>query len=139
MKKARIEAKPKIVEAIQLTDGSFPRKAGIDPTPFKANIADIRAHIIAGQELPAHYYRKSKGRDHLLAEKGWLHLHVGYDSDDNILLIVEQTDDKVIFIGLTDHDIFDEVPRGKSFARLGSKIAAIKLSKYYKIKPRRTK
>ena len=127
MKLPRIEAIPKQVDVITLADGRFATKPGIELERFLDNILDIRDHIVNGRPLPDHYYQRSTGRDFLLETRGWLHLHVGYDIDDNVLLIVEQTADRVIFIGLTDHDIFRERPAGRSLARLGRRIAKAKL------------
>ncbi|WP_273499128.1 hypothetical protein [Methylorubrum populi] len=127
MKNPRIEAKPKEVEFITLSNGGLVEKPDIDLTLFLGNIIDIQQHTIASTPLPQHYCRKSTGPDFILERKGWLHLHVGHDIDDNVLLIVEQTVDKAIFIALTDHDIFKEVPIGRSLIRLGSKVAKAKL------------
>jgi hypothetical protein len=127
MKSPRIEAIPKEVVFLELKDGNFPTKEGIELSKFLDNIAHIREHIINGIALPEHYYRQSSGRDHLLEERGWLHLHVGHGIDDNVLLIVEQTADKVVFIALTDHTIFRENPRAKSLLGLRSKAEKAKL------------
>ena len=55
-------------------------------------------------------------------------LHVGHDVDDGVLLIVEQLEDRVILICLTDHTIFAEHPRARSiFCACGSKVEAAKL------------
>ncbi|GEP03071.1 hypothetical protein [Methylobacterium oxalidis] len=127
MRLARIEPVPKRVEFITLADGSFATRPGIDLERFLDNILDIRRHIVSGHPLPEHYYRRSRGRDHLPESRGWLHLRVGHGIDDDVLLIVEQTADCVLFIGLTNHDIFKERPRGRSLLRLGSRIAKAKL------------
>src|SRR4051794_21098644 len=119
MKSPRIESISKEVVFLALKDSSFPTKEGIELSKFRDNIADIREHIINSVPLPDHYYRQSSGRDYLLEERGWLHLHVGHDIDGDVLLIVEQTADKVIFIALTDHTIFRETPRAKSILGLG--------------------
>lgn len=84
--------------------------------------------IKSGQPLDEKYYRQSAGRDYLLEEYGWLHLHIGHDVDDDVLLIVEQTEAAVVLIALTDHTIFEERPRGKSLTGLRSKIEAAKLA-----------
>lgn len=78
--------------------------------------------------IPNTFYRSSAGGDRLLREKGWLHLHVGRDIDDNILLIVEQIKEGVIFICLADHEIFKENPLGNSLSGLNSKIEQEKLN-----------
>ncbi len=65
-----------------------------------------------------------------------MHLHVGHDVDDDVLLVVEQTEDQVIFIALTNHEIFQEDPRGKSLSKLGSKVAAAKLKRAGVAKPK---
>ena len=127
MKSPRIESISKEVVFLALKDSSFPTKEGIELSKFRDNIADIREHIINGVPLPDHYYRQSSGRDYLLEERGWLHLHVGHDIDRDVLLIVEQTADKVIFIALTDHTIFRETPRAKSILGLRSKTEKAKL------------
>ncbi len=126
MKRNRIEAVPKRVEIVTLADGTFPVKPGIDPTPFADAIAFVRQCIVTGTRLPERFFRRSGGRDLLLEEEGWLHLHVGVDVDDDVLLIVEQTEDRVVFIALTDHSIFTERPRGRSLRGLRSKIARLK-------------
>jgi len=84
--------------------------------------------IKAGRPLDEKYYRQSLGRDHLLEEYGWLHLHIGHGVDNDVLLIVEQTETTIILIALTDHTIFNERPRGKSLTGLRSKIEAAKLA-----------
>ncbi|WP_298956619.1 hypothetical protein [uncultured Methylobacterium sp.] len=126
MKADRIEARPKAVELVLLSDGTFAVKPGIDFERFKTNIAEIVDRIKAGTGLPDHYYRKTTGRDALLDDYGWMHLHVGHDIDDDVLLIVEQTQDAVILVALTDHTIFRERPRARSIRRLNSKVEAIK-------------
>jgi len=72
--------------------------------------------IKAGRPLDEKYYRQSRGKDHLLEDYGWLHLHIGHGVDDDVLLVVEQTETAIILIALTDHTIFKERPRnwGKS-------------------------
>jgi hypothetical protein len=118
-------------EVIVITDreGRLVTLSGIDLNRFASKIAEVRDHVEAGRELPHHFYRASPGRDYLLEDYGWLHLHVGHGIDDSVLLIVEALDDRVIFIALADHRIFNERPRAKSLRRLGSKIAKAKLSK----------
>jgi len=97
MKLPRIEAVPKRVLLLELTDGTFPTRPGIDASLFRANMMDI------------------------------IDLHVGHDVDDGVLLIVEQLEDRVILICLTDHTIFAEHPRARSILRLRSKVEAAKL------------
>ncbi len=92
------------------------------------NLLEVIRCIKAGQPLDEQYYRQSPGRDHLLEEYGWLHLHIGHGVDDDVLLIVEQTETTIILIALTDHAIFNERPRGKSLTGLRSKIEAAKLT-----------
>ncbi|MBV8849472.1 MAG: hypothetical protein JOZ16_07785 [Methylobacteriaceae bacterium] len=118
-------------EVIVITDrqGRLITQPGIDLNKFANNIAEIREHIEAGRELPPHFYRASPGRDYLLEDHGWLHLHVGHGIDDSVLLIIEPLEDRVIFIALTDHGIFHERPRAKSLRGLGSKIAKARLPK----------
>jgi hypothetical protein len=111
---------------ISLQDGSLPCKAGIDLSKFLDRILDLQALIEQGKPIPTRYYRQSQGRDYLLEEEGWLHLHIGYGIDDDVLLIVEQTPTEVIFIAVTDHSIFREHPRGRSLSGLKSKIAKAK-------------
>lgn len=89
---------------------------------------EVIRYIKAGRPLDEKYYRQSLGRDYLLEEYGWLHLHIGYGVDDDVLLIVEQTETVVILIALTDHTIFKERPRGKSLTGLRSKLEAAKLA-----------
>ncbi len=84
--------------------------------------------IKAGRPLDEKYYRQSRGKDHLLEDYSWLHLHIGHGVDDDVLLIVEQTETAIILIALTDHTIFKERPRGKSLTGLRSKIEAAKLT-----------
>ena len=108
-------------------DGRFPCKPGIDIRRFLTNFIEIAECIRSGKPVPERYYRKSVGRDYLLEEKNWLHLHVGYGIDNSVLLIVEQTRDGVVFIALTDHDIFEERPRGKSLLGLMTKLFRAKL------------
>jgi hypothetical protein len=118
-------------EVIVITDvkGRLVTRPGIDLDRFANRIAEVRECIEAGRELPAHFYRKFPGRDYLLEELGWLHLHVGHGIDDRVLLIVEALDDRVFFIAVTDHSIFSERLRAKSLRRLGSKVAQAKLPK----------
>ncbi|MGJ3263128.1 MAG: hypothetical protein ACFE0R_07820 [Salinarimonas sp.] len=127
MKLPRIEAVPKRVLLLELRDGTFPTRPGIDASLFRANMMDIIDRIEDGVPLPGHYYRRSVGRDFLLERFGWLHLHVGHDVDDGVLLVVEQLEDRVILICLTDHTIFAERPRARSILRLRSKVEAAKL------------
>jgi hypothetical protein len=126
MKRSRIEAVPKRVEIVTLADGTFPVKPGIDPAPFADAIAFVRRCIVTGTGLPERFYGRSAGRDLLLDDEGWLHLHIGVGIDDDVLMIVEQTEDRVIFIALTDHTIFAERPRRRSLKALRSKIARLK-------------
>jgi hypothetical protein len=126
MRRGRIETKPKRVFIVLLADGRFPVKHGIDISLFEKNIQIVRDCIVQGKALPNDFYRKGPGRDYLLEERGWLHLHVGYGIDDNVILIVEEHADRVIFIALTDHAIFEERPRARSLRGLGSKIAGLR-------------
>ena len=91
------------------------------------NLLEVIRCIKAGHLLDEKYYRQSPGRDYLLEEYGWLHLHIGHGVDDNVLLIVEQTETAVILIALTDHTIFKERPRARSLAGLRSKLETAKL------------
>src|ERR1700744_4695777 len=118
-------------EVVVITDkgGQLVTQSGIDLNNFASNIAEVRECIEAGRELPHRFYRSSPGRDYLLEEYGWLHLHVGHGIDDSVLLIVESLEDRVIFIALTDHRIFNECPRAKSARGLGSKIGTDRLPK----------
>lgn len=115
-------------EVIVITDqhGRLCAQAGIDPAKFEDNIQIVRDCVLAGRQLPTQFYRRSPGKDYLLEENGWMHLHVGHGIDDDVLLIVEAMDDRVLFIALTDHRIFKERPRGKSLRGLRSKIARAK-------------
>jgi len=126
MKITRIQHKPKVVEYVDV-GGKLPVLNGIDTSLFEENIANIVRWIESGTGIPEEYYRESQGIDYLLMDHGWMHLHIGYGIDDNALLIVEQTEDKVIFIAITDHSIFDERPRGKSLInKFGNKVKHLK-------------
>lgn len=130
MKSPRIEAKPKDVKVVLLQNGKLPiNPASIDGQRFVQRINLIYQLIRHGKPLPEYFYPQSGGYDSMLDQRGWLHLHIGYGIDNNILLLVEQTTDAVVFIALTDHSIFREKPAGKRFNGLGSKIQALKISK----------
>jgi hypothetical protein len=107
----------------------YPLKPAFNSAKFTGNIQIVRECVISGRELPGQFYRQSPGRDYLFEEHGWMHLHVGHGIDDDVLLIVESLEHKVLFIALTDHRIFNERPRGKSLHGLRSKIAQAKLPK----------
>ena len=130
MKSPRIEAKPKTVKVVLLQNGKLPINPNtIDGQLFAQRLNLIYQLIRHGKALPEWMYRQTEGRDTMLESRGWLHLHIGYGIDNDILLIVEQTPDTVIFIGLTNHSIFKEKPAGKRFYGLGSKIQALKMTK----------
>ena len=95
---------------------------------FLPNLLEVIRCIKAGRPVDEKYYRQSSGEDPLLKERGWLHLHIGHGVDDNVLLIVEQTETAVVLIALTHHTIFNERPRGKSLTGLRSKMEAAKLA-----------
>lgn len=95
---------------------------------FLPNLLEVIRCIKAGRPIDEKFYRQSDGKDHLLEDYGWLHLHIGYGVNDDVLLIVEQTETAIILIALTDHTIFKERPRGKSLTGLRSKIEAAKLT-----------
>lgn len=115
---------------VSLKDGSLPRDSHINYDLYEERILDLIESIQEGKGVGnENYYRQSSGRDYLLSQEGWLHLHIGHGIDDNVLLIVEQTADQVIIIKLTDHKIFDERPRGKGMFGLKTKIAQLKMRK----------
>lgn len=118
---------PKEVIHILLADGKIPRETGLDIFPFINNMEIIKNHITNGISIPEHFYRDTTGIDYLYKEQGWMHLHVGYGIDDDVLLLVQETDNKVIIIGFFTHKIFNERPRGKSAFGLKRKIAKAKL------------
>jgi hypothetical protein len=120
---------PKRVKLLDDVNGKFPvvKNQGIDGDLYKGILYDLKILIEAGEQVPPNYYRKSPGTDYLLNERGWIHLHID-PNNDNILLIVTQTKDAVIFIALTDHSIFDEEPPGKTINNfMATKIAKAKL------------
>ena len=103
---------------------------GISPPPninlalYADNIAKINDFITQGPSIPEEFYRSTTGKDYLLEEQGLIHLHIGRNINDDILLIVKETENGVIFVAVTDHSLFDERPRGKTIKRiLGTKIA----------------
>lgn len=112
MKADRISGSKRV---ILLTDerNNFPAFHNIDANIFGKRILELKNKIILGQ-VDEYYYRTSGDRDALLDEQGWLHLHIAPDIDNDVLLIVEQTIDTVIFLGLVRHRIFQERPRGRS-------------------------
>lgn len=103
----RIPPVPKEVQELQ-KDGEFPVVKGVDITLFAESIADIRERIENGTPLPPNRYRQGTQRDLLLEQEGYMHLHVDPGVDNDVLLLVGQTDDTVVFLGLVRHsDLFD--------------------------------
>lgn len=121
----RIEARQKDIDSLKI-NGKLPVKAGLDPKPFFRNIEDVIDRIRNGWGLPDEYCRRSTGRDHLLEDHGWIHLHIGHDINDDVLLIVEQTETHVILIAITDHEIFEEIPPADSVLQYKKAIEARK-------------
>jgi hypothetical protein len=99
---------------------------GIKQGVYDEIMADLAYKIDVGEPIPEDggFYRETVGQDYLLQKYNWIHLHLA----DDVLLVVEQTSDRVIFICLTNHALlFDERPRGNTVKRwLGSKIEAEK-------------
>jgi len=96
---------------------------GIDQFIYMPTIHKIKECIEQGIPVPEEYYRKSSGDDFLLQSRELLHLHVGAEvGNDDVLLIVKQLENVVLFICLTTHEVFKD--NGAAIQRgLGSKIA----------------
>ena len=128
MNKSRITLSPKEVDFISDSKGRILTANNIDISPFQGNLDTIVSCITNGTAIPEQYYRQTIGRDTLLEELGWIHLHIGYGIDDNVLLFVSQSEHVVVFVILADHRIFSEEPVGKSIRglkrRVDQKIAA---------------
>ena len=102
----RIPPVPKEVQELR-KGGAFPVVEGVDIALFAEAIADIRERIENGIPLPARCYRQGTQKDLLLKREGYLHLHVDPSVDNDVLLLVGQTDDTVVFLGLVRHsDLF---------------------------------
>jgi hypothetical protein len=118
---------PKKVIVLTNSQNKFPSFHNIDTNLFGNHILSLRNKVLNGT-VDDYYYRKSVGRDALLDEQGWLHLHIAPDIDNDVLLIAEQTDDTVIFIALVRHTVFRERPRGQSVKKaMGGKLFETKM------------
>jgi hypothetical protein len=128
MKKSRIVVPNNVIFVKDPMTKKFPviKDQNIDFNDYKNIILDLEQNIINGVPLDEEFYRKSNGKDYLLENKNRLHLHLA----DDVLLIVEQWDDRVIFIVLTNHSLFEEIPKGKTIDKwLGKAIAEARISK----------
>lgn len=114
----RLRTKARRVVVCETASGALP-SYGIDLVPYVDNIDLIRRCIEDGDPIPERFYRKSMGRDYLLEELGIFHLHIGIGIDDDVLLFVEELDEAVVFIAVTDHGVFEERPRGIRFRKIG--------------------
>lgn len=114
----RLRTAARRVVVCETATGALPSN-GIDLEPYVDNIDLIRRCIESGTAIPERFYRKSRGRDHLLEDQGIYHLHIGVGIDDDVLLFVEDLGVAVVFIAVTDHGVFDERPRGKRFRKIG--------------------
>ena len=74
-------------------------------------MADIRECIESGNPLPSDCYRRGSQADLLLRDEGIMHLHVDPGVDDDVLLLVGQTDDAVVFLALVRHSDLFEPPK----------------------------
>ena len=106
LREDRIQAIPKKVEELE-KGGSLPVVTSVDYDTFIPALAEIRERITNGIPLDDTTYRKGDEVDVLLRDDGIMHLHVGREIDDDVLLLAGQTDEKVLFIALVRHsDVF---------------------------------
>ena len=112
---------PRKVVFLQDKNGSL-FSNGIDLSLFIDNILDVASYIEAGEIIPEKYYRASMGRDELYDETGIIHLRIAKEVDNNVRLFIKEYPDRVIFICLNTHKVFNEKPVDKSFKGLYSKI-----------------
>jgi len=103
---------------------------GIDRTKYNKSIYKIIKSIQAGNGVPESFYRKTTGIDYLYKKFQWIHLHL----DDDVLLIVKEMKDHVIFIIITDHTIFQDKPNFPSLSGVDNSVKSIEIS--HKMKAR---
>jgi hypothetical protein len=110
LREDRIRSIPKEVQVLE-KDGAFPVVETVDIAMFADALADIRERIQTGTPLPADCYRKGSQADLLLRDEGIMHLHVDPGLDNDVLLLVGQTDDMVVFLALVRHSDLFKPPR----------------------------
>ena len=92
----------------------------IGPVLTERELADfdrIRLRIEQGRSL-GRYYRRSRGYDTLLRQRGILHLHLGHPGSDALLYLM-QYPRHVLFLCVDTHIHLEDVPAGKRFLLTG--------------------
>ncbi len=92
----------------------------IGPALNERELADfdrIRLRIEQGRSLDR-YYRRSRGYDTLLRQRGILHLHLGHAGSDALLYLM-QYPRHVLFLCVDTHVHLEDVPVGKRFRLTG--------------------
>lgn len=108
----RMKLEPKLIKrAATFTD--FTGVLGREP--FASDLDLVLDYLEKGLELPPRFYRPSMDRqdDQLLIRDGYKHLHLGRDSDDVLLFLIE-FDGFVVLAEANGHRRFRTEPPGSA-------------------------
>ncbi|GIK98049.1 MAG: hypothetical protein BroJett029_22580 [Alphaproteobacteria bacterium] len=84
---------------------SFRRHKSLNPAE-EADFLDLVRRIQSGNEIPDRFYRPRSGEaDQLLQNYGVLHLHLGEQTSDTLLFLIQFTDE-VLFLETNTHNRF---------------------------------